>query len=172
MNFRVGPYLYRLKLVDGYLYHEGEKCLGLCDNDRQLIWVSAQASETQQIQAACHEYMEAWIYHFGQGLHDKEDYCDLFGMAMTQFVLDVLHQLRIWSDAHGPSDAPCPTTAQRSGSTPGPLTGRRVAPAPASAAARQDRFTDAHRDTTWRIRIYEPPISDCAPADPVASAAP
>jgi hypothetical protein len=100
MNFRVGPYLYRVRSVEGYIEHEGESCLGLCDNERHELLISDQASETQQVQVLCHEYIEAWLYHFGQKLprlkeQDKEAYCDLFGLAMTQFVLDLMHTLRV-----------------------------------------------------------------------------
>ncbi|MEX0653111.1 MAG: hypothetical protein WD534_14375 [Phycisphaeraceae bacterium] len=97
MILRVGPFLYRVRFVDGYIDHEGEKCLGLCDNDAHELLVSTVVSEAQQIQVISHEYMEAWLYHFGASVTDKEDYCDLFGMAMTQFVLDLTRQLRIFA---------------------------------------------------------------------------
>lgn len=94
MILRVGPFLYRVRFVDGYIDHEGERCLGLCDNDAHELLVSTVVSEAQQIQVISHEYMEAWLYHFGANVRDKEDYCDLFGMAMTQFVLDLTRQLQ------------------------------------------------------------------------------
>lgn len=119
MTLRVGPYLYRVRFVDGLIDHEGQPCVGLCDNDGKVIYVSTTPCEAEQIQTICHEYMEAWIYHFGQRgdpsattsapsaagdlLADpgKEAWCDLFGLAMTQFVLDWMHQLRTFAgDAH------------------------------------------------------------------------
>ena len=77
-------------------YTRGKKLLGLCDNERHELLISDQASTAQQIQTVCHEYLEAWIYHFGQKLNDqdKEIYCDLFGLAMTQFVLDFIQSFR------------------------------------------------------------------------------
>ncbi|MFA9477611.1 hypothetical protein ACERK3_04810 [Phycisphaerales bacterium AB-hyl4] len=94
MILRVGPFLYRVRFVDSYIEHEGEKCLGLCDNDAHELLVSTVVTEAQQIQVISHEYMEAWLFHFGENVADKEDYCDLFGMAMTQFVLDLTRQLQ------------------------------------------------------------------------------
>lgn len=101
MILRVGAFLYRVEFVPGYIIHEGERCLGLCDNDAHTIQVSTLTSLAQQVQVICHEYMEAWLYHFGQDMHDKESYCDLFGMAMTQFVLDLTHQLHAFATAGG-----------------------------------------------------------------------
>lgn len=101
MNLRVGPFVYRVQFVEGLIEHEGRQCLGLCDNDAHVILVARHGNEAQQIQVVCHEYMEAWVYHFGQGMTDKEAMCDLFGMAMTQFTLDLMHQMRCWA-APGP----------------------------------------------------------------------
>jgi len=97
MILRVGPYLYRVNFIPDYVEHQGTQCLGLCDNDEQVITVSQRVSEAEQIQVLCHEYMEAWLYHFGRSTRDKEDYCDLFGMAMAQFVTDLTHQLKDWA---------------------------------------------------------------------------
>jgi len=97
MNLRVGPFVYRVRFVEGLIEHEGRQCLGLCDNDAHVILVARHGNEAQQIQVVCHEYMEAWVYHFGQGMTDKEAMCDLFGMAMTQFTLDLMHQMRCWA---------------------------------------------------------------------------
>jgi len=94
MRFCVGPYDYSVRVVAGYIVHEGENCLGLCDNEKHEILISDQASPAQQIQVACHEYMEAWVYHFGANLVDKEDYCDLFGLAMTQFLMDFMRDIQ------------------------------------------------------------------------------
>ncbi|MFA9477612.1 hypothetical protein ACERK3_04815 [Phycisphaerales bacterium AB-hyl4] len=58
MILRVGPFLYRVRFVDGYIDHEGEPCLGLCDNDAHELLVSTTVNEAQQIQVICLEYME------------------------------------------------------------------------------------------------------------------
>ncbi|MCC7406622.1 MAG: hypothetical protein IT442_01025 [Phycisphaeraceae bacterium] len=105
MNLRVGPFVYRVRFVEELIEHEGRRCLGLCDNDAHVILVARHGSEAQQVQVVCHEYMEAWVYHFGQGMTDKEAMCDLFGMAMTQFTLDLMHQMRCWADPSPAGDA-------------------------------------------------------------------
>lgn len=107
MILRVGPFLYRVHFVEDELVHEGERCLGLCDNETHDIYVAAGTSFAQQVQIICHEYMEAWLYHFGHGEPSKEAYCDLFGMAMAQFVMDLTHQLdALGRDAAGTSHEP------------------------------------------------------------------
>jgi len=106
MILRVGAFLYRVHFVDEPIYHAGERCLGLCDNEAHEIFVSTQTSFAQQVHIVCHEYMEAWFYHFGRPRTEsasptdqhaahaaKEHDCDLFGMAMAQFVMDLMHQL-------------------------------------------------------------------------------
>ncbi len=101
MMMRVGPYLYRVKRVEGYIWHEGHRCLGLCDNDQHELLVSDVPSQAQQVQVICHEYIEAWLYHFGGALNEhvaKEAMCDLFGMAMAQFAMDYMHQMRQWGN--------------------------------------------------------------------------
>jgi hypothetical protein len=222
MTLRVGPYLYRVRYVEGYIDHEGQPCLGLCDNQAQVIYVSDQVSAAEQIQTLCHEYMEAWIYHFGQGLEQtgsgtecgtepgahagvrpgmqpgvqpgsggddlmwhprKEAWCDLFGMAMTQFIVDWMHQVRRFAGqadaATMPDDGPPVSTgnAPQDGVHVGPhataraagrpcATRRRKACAPPRTPARaqtvssvrvRERFTSCQgpRQEAWRVRIFE-----------------
>ncbi|MEM1027367.1 MAG: hypothetical protein AAGJ38_04725 [Planctomycetota bacterium] len=128
MHLRVGPFVYRVEKVAGYVQHDGEDCLGLCDNDEHVLWLSERCSTAQQIQVLCHEYMEAWLYHFGQGVSDKEDWCDLFGLAMTQFVMDLMQTLRLEGPAilGGPSSD---TSVNAGAASPD----RDVAPQPSGA---------------------------------------
>ncbi|MFP4145731.1 MAG: hypothetical protein ACLFV3_11370 [Phycisphaeraceae bacterium] len=141
MHLRVGPYVYRVHFVPGHIRHEGENCLGLCDNEKHEIYVSTEGSLAQQIQVVGHEYMEAWLYHFGQNLADKEDYCDLFGLAMTQFVLDLIRQLREdaaaappgWADALAGSEAMPPIRVTR------------------------------HEQDGWRVQVIEPDVEQSGP---------
>jgi len=86
MHVSVGPLVYSVHLVAGYVRHEGEDCLGLCDNEAQRLYVSDRTTAAQRVAVFCHEYMEAWLYHFGGEEKSKEGYCDVFGLAMTQFV--------------------------------------------------------------------------------------
>lgn len=133
MLFRVGPFVYRVEKVAGYVQHEGEDCLGLCDNDAHVLYVSQECSTAQQIQVLCHEYMEAWLYHFGQGVEavgDKEQWCDLFGLAMTQFVTDLMHTLRVEGPAlFDSSPSPPPPPEAPTESPPSPEVGPSTTPA-------------------------------------------
>ena len=109
MRLKVGPYIYTVRLVEGAIEHEGDRCLGLCDNERHEILVADVATEVQQVQVICHEYMEAWIYHFASHLADddaKESFCDLFGVAMAQCMLDFIGQFRgqLWGQMNPGTD--------------------------------------------------------------------
>ena len=131
MLLRVGPFVYRVEKVAGYIRFDGEECLGLCDNEAQVLYVSRRCSTAQQIQVLCHEYMEAWIYNFGQGELDKEAWCDLFGLAMTQFVMDLMQSLReqgasLWDDAAVPQERG-ETTAEPAGDAGRDVEGDRQA---------------------------------------------
>jgi hypothetical protein len=66
------PFVYRVQVVEGYIRFEGDDCLGLCDNEAHEVLVSDHCYLAQQMQVICQEYMEAWIYHFGQGEMEKE----------------------------------------------------------------------------------------------------
>ena len=137
MNLRVGPYVYRVEYVPDYIEHEGRACLGLCDNERHVLYVAAVASEAQQIQVLCHEYMEAWLYHFGPDLPQraKERLCDVCGLAMTQFALDFVHQFRDLPEAAEPTAA--------------------------AQAAMCESVLPAQTDPTrrWTVRVFEPAAS-------------
>jgi len=86
MHVRVGPFDYEVSLVTGYIRYEQEDCLGLCDNEQHQLLISDRTTSAQRVAVFCHEYMEAWLYHFGDEKQTKEGYCDLFGLAMAQFI--------------------------------------------------------------------------------------
>lgn len=176
MTLRVGPYLYRVRYVEGYIEHEGHACLGLCDNEAHVIHISNQMTEAEQIQTLCHEYMEAWIHHFGQGLRPseadhadaasgdlaaderKEAWCDLFGLAMTQFLVDWMHQVRRFADQAEQSGTARPGSRaagrdplhERSASAP-----RRRTTALSPVRMRQSVGAASDQRGLWRIRIFE-----------------
>ncbi len=174
MDFKVGPYIYRVTMARGYLELDGQRCLGLCDHEQHALEVSDQCSPAQRVQVICHEYMEAWLYHFGHAGMDKEAYCDLFGLAMTQFAMDHVPK---WCQGVPPVPGP-----QQTGS--GPCVDRCPLPG-AEAETQADRqrprvtgvrvtehFAPAIRDPHdaagaakspkacggWRVRVMEPVI--------------
>ena len=183
MMLRVGPYLYRVEPVHGYINHQGKKCLGLCDNDRHVLLVSDVATEAQQVQVICHEYIEAWLHHFGREfkrLPGKEALCDLFGLAMTQFALDFIHEMRHHSQPPDPAPppptdlAPMPTAIAAVPRAPQRPLETTAAPAFAKLGGdglhAQRRYAeastsrgDAHidplddgTDTQWHVTVFEP----------------
>lgn len=148
MHLKVGPFVYRVVFVEGFVEHDGAECLGLCDHERHEITISRSVSEAQQIQVIGHEYMEAWVYHFGADLADdaaqKERWCDLFGAAMTQFVMDLVRTMREagatdgWTEPEAEAGPPAAATGQapptrRAGVSTKP---RRTADSPESPARR------------------------------------
>lgn len=155
MNLRVGPYIYRVHQVPGYLEHDGRQCLGLCDNERHEIFVSDVPNESQQVQIVCHEYMEAWMYHFGHDMIEhpaKEAMCDLFGMAMAQFAFDFMHaagnSLPSFANMSPKPSPPAPPRAASPDITTKrrpPLQPKRYWHPPTSAEAKP-----------WRVTVYEP----------------
>ena len=146
MQLRVGPFCYRVQFVDGYIHHDGQRCLGLCDNDQHVLYVANVVDKAQQIQVLCHEYMEAWLYQFGADLNDdhaaldKEQLCDLCGLAMTQFALDWVHQAGQSFD----TDASSPLALHAGGDRP---------PAP---VARHEHADNADPSRRWVVRVFEP----------------
>ena len=168
---RVGPYLYCVKYVKGYLWHEGQRCLGLCDNDQHKLLVSDVPSQAQQVQVICHEYIEAWLYHFGGQLNEhaqKEMMCDLFGMAMAQFAMDYMQQMRQWGDTGHSTGALIPGdlrvnsrvpreqgvkgSSEYQDSASGPLC--TWSPIPMNMHEQVERMEED--EPAWRVRIYEP----------------
>jgi hypothetical protein len=143
MRLRVGPFVYEVRWVEGPLEHDGRPCLGLCDNEQHILWVAGVGSHAQQVQVLLHEYCEAWVYQFGEGLADdpekKERWCDLFGLAMTQFVTDLMATLRLegWPI---PPPEPAASLAESGPSARSPAA---IQTKTASAAA--------------RTAVYEPP---------------
>lgn len=94
MHVNVGPFRYEIRLVHGYIRHEGTDCLGLCDNIAQCILISDVPGESQRLQVFFHELMHAWWYHFGVDAADEEAVVDLVGVAMTDFLLQAVRQFR------------------------------------------------------------------------------
>lgn len=175
MQFRVGPFTYRLIVTSGDIDFEGEPCLGLCDNESHQMFISDRCRGPQRLQVLCHEYMEAWLYHFGQGIQSgeapaKEAWCDLFGLAMAQFVGDLLKAVNqndqvVFADE---------TTADLSRAETDSFDKRAALRQAVSAAMQNDDSRESSpirvikrrdhivrslsdEDPAWRVRIFEAP---------------
>jgi hypothetical protein len=161
MNVNVGPFEYRIRLVHGYVQHEGQACLGLCDNVRQEILLSDVPPEAQRLQVFFHELMHAWWYHFGPDAGDEEAIADLVGIAMTDFLLQARRAL---TDVSGLVNDDRPLGAEgnsrehqavATATGPGTSTGLRGT---VEAALPSDRLTPAiaFAEAGWSVRIYGP----------------
>lgn len=165
MFVNVGPFRYKVVLVHGHIDHEGEDCLGLCDNIRQKILISDIPPERQRLQVFFHELMHAWWYHFDVNPADQEAVVDLVGIAMTDFVLQALKKL----DREELERALMPTrnlTAdQPARSDTAPKTARPTPSATTAASPEAEPEQPIHCTTTieqsgWRMRLYEPAPSN------------
>jgi hypothetical protein len=161
MQLRVGPFIYQVRWVEDYIDYAGQRCLGLCDNEQHELIVSTQTGPMQQVQVLCHEYMEAWVYHFAGEKPTKEDYCDLFGLAMTQLVDDFAGATDAPADDQAPAQAQ--TLAQH-------LT--RFADQMHDAAHRDDQANDPRPNAepspeiTRAVSVHNPDSEHTAPARP------
>ena len=165
MFVHVGPFRYRIRLVHGYIQHQGEDCFGLCDNLQQQILISDIPPERQRLQVFFHELMHAWWYHFDVDPNDQEAVVDLVGIAMTDFITQALQKLDRTELEH----ALAPTTALA-----------RDRPAANAKAARALTNTTRYSNNVepegepeptaptldcaftferagWRMKLYEPP---------------
>ncbi len=161
MKVNVGPFEYRIRLVHGYVRHEGQDCLGLCDNVRQEILLSDVPPENQRLQVFFHELMHAWWYHFGPDAGDEEAIADLVGIAMTDFLLQARRTLTdtrvlVADDrplgAEGASREDQAVEAAAGPGTPARFRGSADADRPPDRLMPAIAFAEAG----WSVRIYGP----------------
>jgi len=139
MRLRVGPFTYQVRWLAGYIEYAGERCLGLCDNEQHALLISDRASPMQQLQVLCHEYMEAWVYHFAGERPSKEDYCDLFGLAMAQLIADFAGEAE-----PSPDDEPAPPQGGANERDPFTRSLAQLAASLASSTSHAWQGDDAH----------------------------
>lgn len=96
MRIFVGPFSYNVELVRGLIQHEGEPCLGLCDDIRQWIGVSDEPPPEQRISIFWHELAHAWQRWLK--VHDlpldEEAFANLIGLAMPSIDLGTMHRVK------------------------------------------------------------------------------
>jgi hypothetical protein len=89
MDLHIGPLVYSVYLWSGYIPHEGQPCLGLCDHDRQCVLISDHAKNERRLQVLCHEAWHIWRHHFGSQCSTAEGEADLVGMMFVQLMKDL-----------------------------------------------------------------------------------
>jgi Zn-dependent peptidase ImmA (M78 family) len=70
MQFRVGPWVYRVRITENRLYDEnGAELAGLFVwRDREIL-ISNAVPVRQRLDVLVHELRHAWREHFGAGAH-------------------------------------------------------------------------------------------------------
>jgi len=89
MRFRVGPWVYRVRITDEPIYDEnGKEQAGYYVwRDREIL-ISGAIPVRRRLDILCHELRHAWIEHFGQS-RDIEGDCNL----SSSFTASVMRQL-------------------------------------------------------------------------------
>ena len=65
MNIPVGFKQYALRLIEGALDVEGQRCASVCDHLRKEILVSAEFPEPLRMDVAAAAVAEAWAHEIG-----------------------------------------------------------------------------------------------------------
>jgi hypothetical protein len=65
MNIPVGFKQYVLRLTDGGIRLEGQRCASLCDHQRKEILVSSDVPEHLRMHVAAAAVAEAWAHEIG-----------------------------------------------------------------------------------------------------------
>lgn len=90
MRFRVGPWIYRVRITDGPLHNEhGEECRGLCVYASREILISGLLPPRQRIDTLMHELRHAWRHHFGAPADEESD-CN----NAASFAVEMMRQLQ------------------------------------------------------------------------------
>jgi hypothetical protein len=89
MRFRVGPWVYRVKIVEG-LQLNGERVAGLCEWLTRTISIGAHVPVRQRLPVLLHELAHAYREAFGRAAaSDDESHCD----QAASFAADCWRQL-------------------------------------------------------------------------------
>ncbi len=92
MQVDVGPFVYEVELVRGYVQYRGEPCLGLCDHLAKRIMIADVMDRSQRLHVFLHELFHAWQHHQPGRIDDEEAMADLVATSMTRLILDVTNQ--------------------------------------------------------------------------------
>lgn len=85
MQIAIGPMTYDVCLVEDWIDHEGEPCLGLCDHVAQRILISKRSQPDRRVNVFFHELAHAWqrVFNVGDVTLDEERMADVIGLAMA-----------------------------------------------------------------------------------------
>lgn len=99
MKVPVGPFAYEVQLVDHPLELHGRPCMGLCDSERQRIFIARSLSPQRRLSVFWHELAHAWKsemdVHVAAAM-EEESVCNLIGLAMTAMDPHLLARLHVF----------------------------------------------------------------------------
>lgn len=100
MKIPVGPFLYEVRLVSGYVLDpDGRRCLGLTYPDRQLIEVSDVPPSAKRLATLWHEIAHAWKCELDITQADEldgESIANLIGLAMAAMPIKTFARLHCY----------------------------------------------------------------------------
>jgi len=110
MRFRVGPYVYRVRVTEEPLVDQrtGETLLGEAVFHSKELLVSGAVQPTSRLEVLLHELKHAWLFHFPPPANE-EQHCSFFAAVSEQAMLDLAEQGGVEALARlSPSGPPAP----------------------------------------------------------------
>lgn len=65
MQFRVGPWVYRVRVMEGLTDENGKPAAGLCDWQNRTIWLAYEIPARRRLSVLLHELKHAWQLELG-----------------------------------------------------------------------------------------------------------
>lgn len=91
MKFRVGPWIYRVRVMDVPIVENGVELLGQAVMQYREIRVSPVVAADHRFNVVLHELKHAWLFHFPQPRTDEEQ-CNLSAAIMASMYEDLNNQ--------------------------------------------------------------------------------
>jgi hypothetical protein len=88
MRFMVGPWAYRVRMMNGLKDGMGNPAQGLCDGIGRNIWIDAGAPLRHRLTVLIHELRHAWHFEMGKPGDNESDV-----NQTSSFTVDVWRQL-------------------------------------------------------------------------------
>lgn len=91
MRFHIGPEVYRVRITEEPIYHDGEEALGQCLYASREILISPAVAPEHRFTTLLHELRHAWQFHVPKPRTPEEE-ADLSAMVMKAFWRDFTAQ--------------------------------------------------------------------------------
>lgn len=91
MRFRIGPWLYRVRIAREELRDErNNKASALCDREQEIIWISSALPPRHRLKRLLHELRHAWTAEMGTPADSESD-----ADSAASFAVDMMRQLTL-----------------------------------------------------------------------------